>query len=181
VQKEIADGIGMKMGPLTVITMSAHMYADDWKTAEEILNESFLSELKYPPRYPHLVLDRRGNWLIDVEYDTDFTPLPTYTAPSHTYALKLLKDKTLKGKIVAKLFPDEKMSTPLLTISGRTAKEVYWQLVDWEIMQLPSHIFSIGEELTKAEVALRLGLEFKMDAPLDLNRKAKIRKVKSKK
>jgi thymidylate synthase len=173
VQKEIADGIGLSMGPLTLITMSAHMYADDWKTAEGILSESYLPELKYPPRYPHLILDNRGNWLIDVDYDADFVPDKFYIAPSHTHAVKNLP---VKGKIVARLFPDEKMQTPLYTAEGRTAKEVYWHMVDWDIMQLPSHIFSIGEELTKAEMALRLGIEFKMDAPLDLKKKVKKRK-----
>lgn len=182
VQKEIADGVGIGMGPLTLITMSAHMYADDWKTAEDILKESYLPELKYQPRYPHLVLDRRGNWLIDVEYDADFTPDKFYTAPAHTHAIKHrasqrpLQEDLLRGKIIAKLFPDEKMATPLATFEGRTAKEVYWQFVDWEIMNLPSHIFSIGEELAKAEIALRLGIEFKMDAPLDFSRKVKRRK-----
>lgn len=181
-QKEIADGVGIAMGPLTIITMSAHMYADDWKTAENILSESYLPELKYPPRYPHLILDRRGNWLIDVEYDADFIPDKFYTAPVHTHAIKYrvsqrpLQEDLLRGKITAKLFPDEKMATPLATFEGRTAKEVYWQLVDWEIMNLPSHIFSIGEELAKAEIALRMGIEFKMDAPLDFSRKVKRRK-----
>ena len=65
------------------------------------------------------------------------------------------------------------MQTPLITLEGRTAKEVFWQIVDWDIMSLPSHIFSIGEELTKAEIALRLGLEFKMDAPLDFRKRVK--------
>ncbi len=173
VQKEIAQGTGFSMGPLTIITMSAHMYADDWKTAEEILKTSFLKELKYEPRYPHLVLDARGNWLIDVEYDEDFKPDPFYAAPLHTHAVK---SKKINGKIVAKLFADEKMQRPLFTASGRTAKEVFWQIVDWDIMALPSHIFSIGEELTKAEIALRLGLEFKMDAPLDFKKKVKKKK-----
>lgn len=176
VQKEIADGVGMPMGPLTIITMSAHIYADDWKTAEEILKESYLAELKYAPRYPHLVLDKRGNWLIDVVYDGDFTPVKFYVAPSHTHALKL--PKQLRGKIVAKLFADEKMQTPLITLEGRSAKEVFWQMVDWEILTQPSHCFSLGEELTKAEIALRLGLEFKMDAPLDFGRKVRNRSLK---
>lgn len=173
VQKEIADGVGFPMGPLTIITMSAHMYADDWRTAEEILKTSYLAELKYKPRYPHLILDKRGNWFIDVEYDAFFSPDPFYSAPLHTHAVK---NKKPTGKIVAKLFADEKMQTPLITLSGRTAKEIFWQIVDWDIMALPSHIFSIGEELTKAEIALRLGLEYKMDAPLDFGKKIKKRK-----
>lgn len=175
-QKEIADGAGFPMGPLTIITMSAHMYADDWKTCEEILKSSFLKELKYQPRFPHLIVDKRGNWLIDVEYQTEYSPDPFYSAPVHTRALKVKNEKKMKGKIIAKLFPDEKMQTPVFEIEGRTAKEVFWQIVDWEIMSQPSHIFSIGEELTKAEIALRMGLEFKMDSPLDLKKKIKRRK-----
>jgi len=184
VQKEIADAVDMPLGPLTIITMSAHMYADDWKTAETILSESYLNELQYLPRFPHLILDKRGNWFIDIEYDTQLSkinsqgsaPRNFYNAPAHTRAVKN-PDKSasgnLTGKIIAKLFPDERMQTPLITLEGRSAKEVYWQIVDWEIMSLPSHIFSIGEELAKAEIALRLGIEFKMDAPLDFSIKVK--------
>ena len=172
VQKEIATGAGYEMGPLTMITMSAHMYADDWKTAEQILKDTYLEELKYPPRYPHFVPDRRGNWLIDVEYDAAFEPEKTYSAPSHTHAVKNIP---IRGKIVAKLFPNEMMQTPLVIFEGRTAKEVFWHMVDWEIMNFPGHCFSIGEELTKAEIALRLGVEFKMDAPLDFTKKVRKR------
>lgn len=170
VQEEISKGTGFKMGPLTIITMSAHMYSDDWKTVEEILKTSYLGELKYKPRYPHLIPDRRGNWLIDIDYSADLKVDKFYTAPSHTYAAKA---KNLKGKIVAKLYKDENMDRVLATFEGRTAKEVYWQIVDWELMTHPSHIFSIGEELAKAEMALRLGLEFKMDSPLDFAKRRK--------
>ena len=173
VQKDIADYVGLPMGPLVVITHSSHMYADDWKTADEILKTSFLPELKYPPRYPHLVLDKRGNWLIDVDFDADYHPDPFYAAPAHTYAVA---GHPVKGKITAKLYADEQMAKPIVTFEGRTAKEVFWHIVDWDIMALPSHIFSIGEELTKAEIALRLGLEFKMDSPLDFGKKIKKKK-----
>lgn len=176
IQKDMADYVELPLGALCIITHSAHMYADDWKTADEILKTSFLKELQYPPRYPHLVMDPRGNWLIDVEYDTDLTPDPFYVSPVHIYAIK----GELKGKIVAKHFPDERMSVPDMVIEGRTAKEVYWQMIDWETMNHPSHIFSIGEELAKAEIALRLGIEFKMDAPLDMTKKVKVKKKKQK-
>lgn len=167
IQKDIADFLKLPMGPLCTMTHSAHMYADDWKPAQTVLAENFLPELKYPPRYPHLVLDKRGNWIIDVEYDADYMPDPLYTAPGHTYALT---GYPMRGKITAALYPDEKMTAPIVMFEGRTAKEVFWHIVDWDMMALPSHIFSIGEELTKAEVALRTRIEYKMDAPLDFTR-----------
>jgi thymidylate synthase len=175
VQKDIADYLELSMGSLVIITHSAHMYADDWKTADQILKDSYLKELKYAPRYPHLVLDPRGNWLIDVEYDAALAPEQFYAAPAHTHAVKNLP---IQGKIVAKHYPDERMSVADMVIEGRTAKEVYWQIVDWETMNLPSHIFSIGEELAKAEIALRLGLEYKMDSPLDFSRIVKLKRKK---
>lgn len=178
VQKEIATGAGYEMGPLTIITMSAHMYADDWNIAEQILKESYLAELKYPPRYPHFVPDRRGNWLIDVDYDAVYEPAKTYSAPGHTHAVKNIP---IKGKITAKLYPNEMMQTPLVTFEGRTAKEVFWHMVDWEIINFPGHCFSIGEELTKAEIALRMGIEFKMDSPLDFSKKIKRKRGRPKK
>ncbi|MBI4058576.1 DUF4346 domain-containing protein [Candidatus Gottesmanbacteria bacterium] len=165
VQQDIAIQIGLPMGPLTVITHSAHMYADDWKPTDEILKINYLKELKYPPRYPHLVMDPRGNWLIDIEYDVRFTPDPFYIASGHTHAIKGVP---LTGKIIAKHYPDDRMQVADIVLKGRTAKEVYWQIVDWEMVVKPSHLLSLGEELTKAEIALRLGLEFKMDAPLEI-------------
>ncbi len=169
-QKDIADYLKLPMGVICIISHCAHMYADDWKLADEIIKNYYLAELKYQPRYPHLVMDRRGNWLIDVEYQTVFIPDKFYTAPTHTYAVK---ESKLKGKIIAKHFPNDQMHVPDTILEGRTAKEVYWQIVDWETMTLPSHIFSIGEELVKAEIALRMGIEFKMDAPLDFGKKVK--------
>lgn len=167
IQKEIADYLRLPMAPLITITHSAHIYADDWQTAAAILQDNYLSELKYEPRFPHLKLDPRGNWLIDVDYKAGFTPGQFYCAPAHTYAIKQ-RVRSLKGKIIARHFPDATMSRPDWVIEGRTAKEVYWQIVDWERLVLPSHCFLIGEELTKAEIALRMNISFKMDAPLVL-------------
>ncbi len=166
IQKGIADYVALPMGPLVIITHSAHMYADDWKTAEEILRVNYLAELKYKPGY-HWHEDPRGNWIFDVDYDANMTPVPFYRTPGNALTVK---GYPLKGKIIAKLYSRD-MSRVLLTFVGRTAAEVYWQIADWELVSHADHAFDLGEQLSKAEIALRLGLEYKSEEPLDFTKK----------
>jgi thymidylate synthase len=161
VQKDIANGVNLPMGPLTIITHSAHMYADDWKTAETILGGNYLPELKFKHGY-HWHEDPRGNWLIDIDYEAALGVDKFYVASGNSYAVA---GQELHGKIIAKLYTQD-MSKELLSFEGRTAAEVYRQIADWELISVASHAFDLGEQLTKAEIALRLGLEYKSWQPL---------------
>ncbi len=168
VQKDIADYLGLPMGSLCIITHSAHMYADDWKTAEELLKTNYLPELKYKPGW-HWHEDPRGNWIFDIDYDTNFVPDKFYAASGNSLAVK---GYPLNGKIIAKLYTHD-MAKELMKFEGRTAAEIYWQIFDWELLSHPDHAFDLGEQLTKAEIALRLGLEYKSEEPLDFSKKVK--------
>ena len=64
-QKDIADSAGMPMGPLTMITHSAHMYADDFQLVENILHDNFEKELGFSPAV-HFSFDKRGNVVVEV-------------------------------------------------------------------------------------------------------------------
>jgi thymidylate synthase len=141
-QKEIADAGGYPMGPLTMITHSAHMYADDWKSAEMILEDWYLKEMKHKPGY-RFEEDPRGNWLIEVDRENKL--------------------------IVAKLFTPD-MSTEMAMFHGGTAESVAYQIGDWELITNTSHAEIIGIELAKAEIALKQGLEYRQDRPLDFSK-----------
>lgn len=191
-QKEIADFAKLPLGQLCVITHSAHMYADDWNLAKELVEQNWWTEFKWkPPLYRYN--DPRGNWIIEVDYKGTVERSPFGFPSAATWVLKLdysssearslLKNssrsalqnsnnKTIesKGKIVAKLYTQD-MSKVLAQFEGRTAKEVYWQIADLDFMFRHDHSFSLGEELAKAEMALRLGLEFEIDKPLDFGKK----------
>lgn len=142
-QKEIADAGGYPMGELTMITHSAHMYADDWKNAENILEDNYLNERKHKTGY-RFDEDPRGNWLISVDRENKL--------------------------ILAKLFTPD-MAAELVMFHGRTAEEVAYRIGDWELIPMTSHAEVIGIELSKAQIALELGIEYRQDRPLDFNKK----------
>lgn len=165
-QKEICDYAKFPMGQLCLITHSAHMYADDWQLAKELIDQNWWTEFKWkPPLYRYN--DPRGNWIIEVVKNQEVGKTPFGLPAPATWVFKKGKTEEITGKIVAKLYTLD-MSKVLVQFEGRTAKEVYWQIADLDFMHRHDHTFSLGEELAKAEIALRLGLTFEMDKPLDL-------------
>ena len=56
------------------------------------------------------------------------------------------------------------------TYTGRTAEEVIEQLAKQNIISLTGHALDIGKELEKAELAMRLGIPYNQDSPLDLDK-----------
>jgi thymidylate synthase len=141
-QKEIADAGGYPMGDLAMITHSAHMYADDWKNAEMILEDWYIKERKHKRGY-RFDEDPRGNWLISVD--------------------------RVNKLIIAKLFTPD-MATELAMFHGRSAEDVAYQIGDWELVPMTSHAEIIGIELSKAQLALEHGIEYRQDRPLDFNK-----------
>jgi thymidylate synthase len=143
-QKEIADAGGYPLGKLAMITHSAHMYADDWATAQELLDKYYIKETaNYKPGF-HFNIDERGNWLIDIDWEN-----------------KLL---------IAKLMTAD-MGTELTMFHGKTAKEIIKQIGEWEILTLPSHALDFGAELQKAEIALNYELrDWKQDRAISFDR-----------
>ncbi len=193
-QKEIADYAGFPLGQLCLITHSAHMYADDWNLAKELVEQNWWSEFKWqPPLYRYN--DPRGNWIIEFDREATECKTPFNLPAPATWVLKNFPSRhsgksdkggriqnrfwtsqndagSIKGKIILKLYTVD-MQTELARFEGRTAKEVFWQVADLDYMFRHDHSFSLGEELAKAEMALRLGLEFEIDKPLDFKRRYK--------
>ena len=60
----------------------------------------------------------------------------------------------------------------LRTIEGTTAQAVSQTIVRLNLATLPAHVAYLGRELTKAELAVRNGLHYEQDVPLDLGRGA---------
>jgi hypothetical protein len=187
-QKEIADYANFPMGQLCLITHSAHMYADDWGLAKELIDQNWWTEFKWkPPLYRYN--DPRGNFVIELEREECVVKSPFNLPAPATWVMKpkslevlKIKNKKVKidpsnirGKIILKLYTLD-MQTELARFEGRTAKEVFWQVSDLDYMFRHDHTFSIGEELAKAEIALRLGLEFEIDKPLDFSKTVNTRR-----
>ena len=61
------------------------------------------------------------------------------------------------------------MQTELKIFHGPNAKALYWQIFDWDLVSLPSHAVDLGCELQKAEIALRVGIPYQQDRPLNFS------------
>jgi len=152
-QKEIADSAGYPLGKLTMITHSAHMYSDDWTTAQEILDKYYIKETAvYKSRF-HFQEDPRGNWLVELDWENKL--------------------------IIARLMTTD-MSTELAQFHGKTAKEVIKQIAEWELLSMSSHALDLGAELQKAEIALNYNLvDWKQDRRIEFETKEKVLRSKT--
>jgi thymidylate synthase len=150
-QKLIIDEAGgkYKMGPLTIVTHSAHIYSDDYELVSKILEKNYLKEMGYTARQ-HFEDDPRGNFLIEVN----------------------------KSKIMMTLFaPGGGLA--LKTWEGRSAYEIYTQITDWDFLVMPSHLIYIGTEIQRAEDCLIAGMPYHQDpAPGEMLRVVKERMKK---
>src|SRR6185369_4932249 len=85
-QKDIADSAGMKMGPLTMITHSAHMYADDFSLVDNLLMQHFEGELGYNPAV-HFTFEPRGNVVVEVIAEKAAYVWPSFSQRYKTQAV----------------------------------------------------------------------------------------------
>lgn len=162
-QKDIADSAGYAMGPLTMITHSAHIYSDDFTLVGEILDEWYLKELGYSPAV-HFSFDPRGNIVVEVAEDDgqfdpsvlwgEVVPLPiSHELKSREKATKLIK--------VSLYEPD---GGPLVREwVGRTPSEVMFQITDWAHLSDPAHAMYVGSELQRAYEAIVSGKKYHQD------------------
>jgi thymidylate synthase len=163
-QKDIADSADYLMGPLTMITHSAHMYGDDFQLVENLLMDWYEKESGFSPSV-HFEFDRRGNVIvevIDIKEARGWQPRKDTPTP---YAVeKTLKRLPKKNHqlIKATLFaPDG--GAPVKEFIGRTAQEVAWQITDWKYLTDSGHLMYIGLELQKAEEAIVRGTKYSQD------------------
>ncbi len=94
-QKNIADSAKMEMGPLTMITHSAHMYADDFGLVDDLLMKHYESELGYTPQV-HFDFDMRGNVVVEVIDEQDAQVFPMWSKRYETQPVAMAVQKTLQ-------------------------------------------------------------------------------------
>lgn len=148
-QKLIADETGLRLGALTIITHSAHIYSDDYELVEKILEGNLAKELGYTSRQM-FEEDRRGNITVNIEEAESKNPVGRPTK----YADKP-KEKTYEI-VVRQYAPNGGLL--LKEWRGKTAMEVYIEMVNiGDYLVLPSHLIYIGTELQRAEYAIKTG------------------------
>ncbi len=81
-----------------------------------------------------------------------------------------------KGYFLIRIFPDKQeigvryqnyKHEPQLDVYGKDAESIVQTLVRKDLISTMQHAAYLGHELHKAEVALKLGLEFVQDKPLE--------------
>ena len=170
-QKEIADSAEYDLGPLTMITHSAHVYGDDFRLIEDILSQHYEKELGFTPSV-HFDFDPRGNVVVEVipasEGSVWIEFSKRYQQQSVPYAIdKMLLKMPQGGKNPQKLIratlyaPDG--GAALKVFEGRVAQEIAWQISDWHYLKDPGHLIYVGLELQKAEDAIKRAESYNQD------------------
>ena len=137
-QEEVSRQTGFEVGQLSLVSNSAHIYEEDWDNATKLLKCAIWEREASLTFDQNTQADPRGIVIIRVE----------------------------NGEIAADVgAPD---GTTLISITGKTAKHVYKKLAMLDLLSRPDHLFDIGTELEKAEIARDLGIPYKQDQPLRL-------------
>lgn len=165
-QKEIADSAGIPMGPLTMITHSAHMYADDFLLVDNLLMQHYESELGYTPQV-HFDFDPRGNAIVEVINEKDAQNFPLWSKRYEKEAVPMAVDRMRRkmpiGQLIRATIFEPNGGPAMKMFEGRTAQEVAWQISDWNYINIPGHLMYIGLELQKAEEAIKQGTIYEQD------------------
>lgn len=170
-QKQIADSGNYEMGPLTLITHSAHIYSDDFNLIENILMDHYEKELGYTPavRYP---FDKRVNVVVEIISENEAQAWAMYkkryekepTPYAIQAALKEMPKKGRKsGKLIRATLYEPNGGPAMKVMEGRTAQEVAYQLTDWNFIVDPSHAMYVGQELQRAEECIKQGIAYHQD------------------
>jgi thymidylate synthase len=149
-QADIAKDSGYKLGPLTLITHSAHIYSDDFILVKDILAKHYDRELGFSPAV-HFEFDPRGNVVVEVVKMPKNKTWPEPTPLAVSRGLKKVKDK---GRMIRATLFAPNGGAAVKVFEGRTAQEVAWQMTDDGYLQLPAHAMYVGMELQRAEAAI---------------------------
>ena len=133
-QKYIADKLKMPLGNLNMISNCAHIYDNNWKLAQELI-EKYGQELDCEP-------DPRGYLIITIE---DKEIVAKHVSPNGKNLQEFRQDGTAE----------------------KAAMKLYNQLVLADVVSQIPHAFDLGTEFQKAEIAIKQGLEYTQDQPLN--------------
>jgi thymidylate synthase len=170
-QQEITDSTGYILGPLTIITHSAHIYGDDFLLVEDLLMEHFERELGYTP-IVHFEPDSRGNVVVEIVSRKEALVFGEFEKRYEGKSVPLAVAKSLKrlpkrgrnaGRLIRATLYAPDGGAALKIFEGRTAQEVSWQMTDWKYLCDPGHVMYIGLELQRAEEAIVRGGGYTQD------------------
>jgi thymidylate synthase/tetrahydromethanopterin S-methyltransferase subunit A len=135
----VAKESGKRPGFIVVESQSAHIYQKDWQIFEKLIKER--------------IDDAPINAYFDPEKDLDPRGIVNIVVVDGTIKLKLQNPET--GGI-------------LLELEGKTARQLLYKIKHFDIVSRTDHAVFIGSELAKAEMCLKLGIEYKYDTTIEL-------------
>jgi len=137
---KICKKTNYKPGFIILESESAHIYQRDYKPIQNLIEQEMQN--KTPRMYfdPYLDSDPRGIINISVS----------------------------DGKIKLKL-QDTESGKLLFEFEVETAREGIYKLKHYKFISRPDHAAFIGTELAKAEVCIKLGVEYKYDQPINFS------------
>jgi thymidylate synthase len=141
----IAKETGYKPGLITIESQSAHIYQRDWKNVDEFLKQQ--------------VVDKIPRMFFDPDRDSD---------PRGVVQVAVV-DNMIKAKLL-----DTGTGKQLFELEGRSARELLYKLKHFNFISRVDHAAFIGSELAKAEICMKMGIEYKYDNPIILPNKEKI-------
>ncbi|MBI2084323.1 MAG: hypothetical protein HYT70_01790 [Candidatus Aenigmarchaeota archaeon] len=136
---KVAKETGYSPGYIIIESESAHIYQRDWETVEKLLKEQ--------------VYDKQVRMYFDPEIDSD--------------PRGVVNIAVIDGSIKVKL-QDLKTGDLLFEADGKTAKELMYKIKHFKLISRTDHAAFVGSELAKAEMCMKLGIEYKYDNPIEL-------------
>ena len=139
-QKETAALIdkSIKLGPLTTISHSAHIYENSWQPAEKLVHDHWNDVA--------CEWDPRGNLTFEVEHDFIIVK---HLSPDGIF----LDEYRQNGK------------------QEKAAKRLCFQLESAGLFSTIGNAMYAARQIERAETAIKLGLPFVSDEPLDFKNK----------
>lgn len=141
----IAKETGYKSGIITIESESAHIYQRDWTNVENFLKKQ--------------VTDKIPRMYFDPNRDSD---------PRGIVNISVV------GKIIKAKLQDTNTGKQLFELEGKSARELLYKLKHFNFISRVDHAAFIGSELAKAEVCIKLGIDYKYDNPIILPNNEKI-------
>ncbi len=130
---------GKKPGYIIIESQSAHIYQRDWESIGQLIKAR--------------IDEAPIKMYFDPERDTDPRGLVSINVAGNMIRLKLLNPKT---------------GETILEMEGNTARQLIYKIKHFGIISRVDHAAFVGSELAKAEMCIKLGVDYKYDTAIEL-------------
>lgn len=134
-QNYVAQKSGLSSGSLSISSVSAHIYEEDWQMATDTLK---------------CALWERTKLYFDENEDIDPRGVMRISVEGNAIHVELQNEQ----------------AEVLFEYTGKSAREVAMKIARLDLLSMPTHYVDACIELTKAEIAIKTGIEYIQDRAL---------------